>query len=105
MPDGALSTGGGGGLEDALAVLRAAYAADLPDLVRALEALLDEAAARPEATARARQAAHRIRGTAGSYGFAAVGEIAGGIEDALDEGRPVPPDLRRALVALASEPR
>ena len=98
MPDGALS---GGGIESALAALRAAYAADLPGLLRDLGAALDEAAEHPEAAATACRQAHRIRGTAGSHGFGEVSAIAGEIEDALDEGRPVPPELRRALAALA----
>jgi chemotaxis protein histidine kinase CheA len=97
-----LSAGNAGtaGLEEAFAALREAYAVDLPGLLRDLEASLDEAAVHPDAAARAARQAHRIRGTAGSYGFAEVTEITGQIEDAIDEGRPVAPELRRALAAL-----
>ncbi len=73
-------------LRRALAEVRAEYAAELPALVEALAVLVVEAAGRPEAVGVARSAAHRLRGTAGSYGFAALGEAAGRIEDALDEG-------------------
>jgi HPt (histidine-containing phosphotransfer) domain-containing protein len=37
----------------------------------------------PRRLERARSLAHRLRGTAGSYGFAAVGAAAGRVEDAM----------------------
>ena len=92
----------GGGVDAALAALRAAYAEALPGLLRDLESQLDQAAAHPEAAVRAARQAHRIRGTAGSHGFGEATEIAGRIEDALDEGLPVAPELRRALAALVA---
>jgi HPt (histidine-containing phosphotransfer) domain-containing protein len=72
-------------LAEALAVLRAEYAAELPGLSRALaervHAALRDVAALPPA----RAAAHRLAGTAGSYGFADVSAAASRIEVALDE--------------------
>jgi HPt (histidine-containing phosphotransfer) domain-containing protein len=85
-------------IQAALDAARAEYAAELPDLVRALLARIEQAAADE-----ARSQAHRLRGTAGSYGFAAVSDVAGRIEDALDAGRAVEPDLLRELAALADQ--
>lgn len=48
------------------------------DLLAALETPADS-----EACARATKLSHRIHGTAGSYGFTAIAEAAGAIEDAL----------------------
>ncbi len=81
------------GTGELLAALRAAYAAELPGLIRHIGALIDAAATDGAALARARVAAHRLRGTAGLYGFVAVGEAAGHLEDALDNdgGGPRPP--------------
>jgi HPt (histidine-containing phosphotransfer) domain-containing protein len=71
----------------ALAAMRDDYLAKLPalgaQLVEAARRGRDDAAARKEATV----TAHRIRGTAGSLGLTAVGEAAGKLEDALEEGR------------------
>jgi HPt (histidine-containing phosphotransfer) domain-containing protein len=89
-------------IEDELRALRAEYAAELPALLGDLRAELD-AARSPEAVARASRKAHRIRGTAGSHGFAEAGAIAGAIEDALDEGRAVPPEALAALAALLAQ--
>jgi HPt (histidine-containing phosphotransfer) domain-containing protein len=88
-------------IDPALRAMRKEYAAALPALVAALAALVEEAAARPEALPEARRAAHRLRGTAGSYGFAALGEAAGRIEDAIDDGAP-DPELRALLPPLAA---
>jgi HPt (histidine-containing phosphotransfer) domain-containing protein len=89
-------------LDAALAALQAEYAGELPGLVQALAALVEAGRTDPEAAARARRAAHRIRGTAGSYGFHAVGEAAGRIEDALEAGEAVGPELVLALRALVA---
>jgi HPt (histidine-containing phosphotransfer) domain-containing protein len=88
-------------VEAALAALQAAYAAQVPAQVRSLLDLLGVAAACPEAAAEARRLAHRLRGTAGTYGFAAVGEACARIEDAFDAGEPVPLRLIDHLAALA----
>jgi chemotaxis protein histidine kinase CheA len=86
---------------EALAAIRVEYAADLPRLVAALAEMVARAGARspePEAArACARAAAHMIRGTAGSYGFHAVGEAAGEVEDALDGAPAVLAERMRAL--------
>jgi chemotaxis protein histidine kinase CheA len=87
-------------IEDELRALRDAYAAELPGLLRELSAELDAARSQPEATARARRKAHRIRGTASTHGFVEAAEIAGAIEDAIDEGRAVPPETLAVLAAL-----
>lgn len=74
---------------DPLAELRADYLAALPAKVAELTAAIGEAhEGAPVATARG--LAHRLRGTAGSYGAAEVGAIAGMIEDTLAalEGKP-----------------
>jgi len=89
---------------DALAALRAEYLAHLPELLAELALLVARGATDVEARERARVAAHRLRGTAGSYGFEAAGELAGRIEDTLDEGAAVPAELLRSLEALVSHP-
>jgi HPt (histidine-containing phosphotransfer) domain-containing protein len=91
-------------LDDTLAALRADYAAELPRLIRDLGALVEAAAIDAAVLQRARDAAHRLRGTAGSYGFVAVGEAAGHVEDALEQGAGGVPELVRALAALAPQP-
>jgi HPt (histidine-containing phosphotransfer) domain-containing protein len=85
-----------------LAALAVEYAAHLPALVQALAARVVEAQAHPAAVPEARRAAHTLRGTAGSYGFAAVGEAAGRIEDALEEMEEGAPrgDLAPLVAAL-----
>jgi HPt (histidine-containing phosphotransfer) domain-containing protein len=88
-------------VDGAFAALCADYAAALPRLSAALAVMIEEAAlplASPTAKAGARAAAHRIRGTAGSYGFHAVGEAAGAVEDALDGDPEVLAARMRAFV-------
>ncbi len=85
------------GMDDALAALQADYAVELPRMVAALGALVVQSHTTPEAAARARVAAHRIRGTAGSFGFPAVGTAAGEVEDAIDEA---PGELLERMRAL-----
>jgi HPt (histidine-containing phosphotransfer) domain-containing protein len=88
--------------EDELRALRDVYAAELPGLLRELLAELDAARSHPEAAARARKKAHRIGGTAGTHGFVEAGRIGLAIEDAIDQGRAVPPELVAALAALVA---
>ncbi len=82
--------------EQALRALSADYARGLPakgrELSEAVRNLrLDPCDRALQAAARTR--AHRLRGTAGSYGFFAVGEAAGAIEDALPDAlAPAAPD-------------
>jgi HPt (histidine-containing phosphotransfer) domain-containing protein len=86
-----------------LADLAAEYAAELPGLLEELAGLLEASAADPAAVPRACAAAHRLRGTAGSYGFTAVGQAAGAVEDALEEGAAAAPAQVRALAALVRQ--
>lgn len=79
---------------DLLAELRAAYRATIPERVEELARFL-ASARRAEAIA----VAHRLRGTAGTYGFLDVGDAAGRIEDALLAGAPMDA-LTDALAAL-----
>jgi CheY-like chemotaxis protein len=71
-------------LSDALADVTKEYAADLSSNLLRLEGRLRSARSRfVEELADIRVAAHRLRGSAGSYGFEEVGEAAGDLEDAL----------------------
>ncbi|WP_256560195.1 response regulator [Myxococcus dinghuensis] len=75
-------------LAASLAALNAEYGARLKDKVAALETLLGEARAGTRgAMEDAYVLAHKMHGTAGSYGFAAVSASAGKLEDALRPGR------------------
>jgi chemotaxis protein histidine kinase CheA len=95
-----LNGGPGDEVDEIFATLCAEYAAELPKLIGELVALVEEASRSPEVIPRARTAAHRLRGTAGSYRFTAVGEAAGRIEDAIDEAPAELPALARELAAL-----
>ena len=63
-----------------LAEARREYAAALPEKVADLRAVLDR-----KAWADARRAAHKLRGSAGTYGFVVLSEAAGALEDLLLE--------------------
>jgi PAS domain-containing protein/HPt (histidine-containing phosphotransfer) domain-containing protein len=71
------------GTEDPFADLRTAYAATLPGQVTELVELLQRAPASPEARTEALWRAHRLHGTAGTYGFAEVSKAAAAVEAAL----------------------
>jgi DNA-binding response OmpR family regulator len=74
------------GLDAVMEQLRDDYRRELPRKLEVLAHAVDlvrELEADPVALAAARSDAHRLRGTAGSYGFIAVGQAAGRIEDAL----------------------
>ena len=103
----------------ALAELREEYRQITPGQLRELGALIEQARrgeAAAEALPQARMLAHRIRGTAGSYGWAPVGEAAGRIEDALlvaverggalrdEEAAAIARDLAEAEAAFAAPP-
>lgn len=81
-------------VERALAELRREYARELPAKVSAIV----EALARND-RATATLLAHRLRGTAGSYGFAEVSAAAATIEAALEASDP-PEAVERACAAL-----
>jgi diguanylate cyclase (GGDEF)-like protein len=76
-------------------VLREEYARELPNKLDELEALIEDARQQREAAAAAASAAHRLRGTAGAYGFNLVGNVAGHIEDLLCEYESSPSQIRR----------
>lgn len=78
--------------ESKLAALRAGYGV-------ALRAKLEEIASRLAEGERdeAKGLAHKVRGTAGSYGYAEVGLLAGRLEDALEAGEDVA-EIAAALV-------
>lgn len=65
-------------VEQMLAQARAQFAASLPAKAAAIEEHLARGA-----WEEARRAAHKLRGSAGTYGFAALGAAAGEIEEAL----------------------
>ncbi|MEZ4382072.1 MAG: Hpt domain-containing protein [Nannocystaceae bacterium] len=92
--------------DDMLAVVRARYARSLGEKAATLAAhawSIIDGVASAEAIEEARRLAHRLRGSAGSYGFPAFGEIAAGIDAALLGGlvSPPPSSLRRAAEILA----
>jgi diguanylate cyclase (GGDEF)-like protein len=71
---------------DLLEALRIEYQAKLPERLDLLEKVVRTWLAKPTHTEphdAARKEAHKLRGTAGSYGFVEVGEAAGRIEDVL----------------------
>jgi HPt (histidine-containing phosphotransfer) domain-containing protein len=72
----------------ALAELREQYARELPPLVVALAATLARLGVDESALADAKGKAHRLRGTAGSYGFHSMSEAAAVLEQALDTPEP-----------------
>jgi len=93
--------------EAALERLREAYREELPSRLGELRASIEDAAGAPddrEAIGVARELAHRLRGTAGSYGFLQVGEESGRIEElllsAMDEGTFAEGRIRAARSAL-----
>jgi diguanylate cyclase (GGDEF)-like protein len=84
-------------LRSRMDVLREEYARELPNKLDELESLIETAKSRPEATGSAASGAHRLRGTAGAYGFKLVGTLAGHIEDLLCEYEASPSHVRRDL--------
>ncbi len=71
---------------DALAALYRDYAKSLPRRVRRIGDALRASRRAPgdaRSLEKARTLAHRLRGTAGSYGFEAVSAAAGRVEDAI----------------------
>jgi HPt (histidine-containing phosphotransfer) domain-containing protein len=65
-------------IEAALAAVRAQFAEALPEKAANVGALLARGAWED-----ARRAAHRLRGSAGTYGFAPLGAVAAAIEELL----------------------
>ena len=92
--------------EAEFAALKAEYAASLPAKVDALDALLQAVTAgAPGALEELRSRSHRLRGSAGSYGFDRVSDAAGRLEDAIKEAlaagaRPSLDQLGRCVMEL-----
>jgi chemotaxis protein histidine kinase CheA len=81
-----IAVDGADAAREALAALRIDYARRLPGRVRQVARALRALRRTPgdaRLLERARALAHRLRGTAGSYGFAAVGAAAGRVEDGI----------------------
>ena len=93
------------GVADRLRELRARFVASLRERLDRLDALVSNAqSGSAEALAEALVAAHRLSGTAGSYGHVEVGEAAAVLEDALRrvaDGTADPAAWDEALAALA----
>jgi len=93
------------------AELRAAYAAKLEGKIKELRSALDAARAERSQREQAGALAHRLRGTAGSYGFRHVSEHAAVIDEALKANGPKAPAsdtwrrIDEAMAALEAEPR
>ncbi len=83
-------------LEILLAAARADFASRLEDKVRELQELSDRGA-----WMEARRAAHKLRGSAGTYGFAKIGAAAAVMEDVLIEAEASPDEDARNRFAVA----
>jgi HPt (histidine-containing phosphotransfer) domain-containing protein len=77
-----------------LAAARSQFAAGLSARMAALDEFVEHGAWQD-----ARRAAHKLRGAAATYGFAAVGECAGAIEEMLLEAGDDPGPEARARIA------
>jgi diguanylate cyclase (GGDEF)-like protein len=89
------------GIESQLQVLRRAYAAALPEKLEELSRALAVARDGTRERQAAKLLAHRLAGTAGSYGFAEVGAAAARIEGALAAGaEPAWGELAQQLAAV-----
>ncbi|MFZ6184233.1 Hpt domain-containing protein [Nannocystis pusilla] len=84
-----------------LAAMRRDYTRQLPSSLAALARAVVAAGSGAAAPADARMLAHRLRGTAGSYGHPAIGELAGRLEQRLAAGDLSPAPLADLLLALA----
>lgn len=80
----------GKAVADALIALKSSFSTALPARLDEIDAALEAARKDPARIAEARNLAHRLRGSAGSFGFAGVGVAVGVIEDLLD-GADSPP--------------
>ena len=73
-------------VEDTLLALRSEYARELPMRLEELSSLFQQLKSQPNnlfMRGEARSHAHKLRGTAASYGFPSIGDAAGKIEDAI----------------------
>jgi diguanylate cyclase (GGDEF)-like protein len=78
-----------------LEALRKQFAAKLPDKLQQLELAVARAQVDGSKVIVARGLAHRLRGSAGSYGYPALGEAAGRLEDLLAQFQGGPAPARR----------
>ena len=91
-----------------IALLRAEYRAVLPDRLAELLAAVVLARTTPSAIGGALAIAHRLAGTAGSYGFHELGDACAAVEDALARAQtnadwgPVDAALASAAATLAT---
>jgi HPt (histidine-containing phosphotransfer) domain-containing protein len=90
-------------IDELLAIARAEYARSLPIKAADLASLVAS-----RAWNQARRAAHKIRGSAGAYGFPELGEAAGTLEDLLLGIRGAPDmmtagRIREKLAAVLAE--
>ena len=86
-----------------LRALRVAYALGLSSKLEGLDealAVLRAAPGEPDAAAQARALAHRLGGTAGSYGFVAVGDAASALEALLSAPQLDEPAIDGAVEVL-----
>ncbi len=77
-----------------LAELRRAFGKKLPERVEELRRAIQEVKQDLSALDKARMLAHRLRGSAGSYGYATVGELVGLVEDLLVDAQEMSPPRR-----------
>ncbi|AKT43717.1 Hpt domain-containing protein [Chondromyces crocatus] len=93
----------------ALEEMRSEYRAVVPQQLDEIAVHLAQArsggdeASVAEALTQMRRLAHRIRGTAGSFGWVSLSQAAGAIEDALEEGAVSLPDETTLHLAAALE--
>ena len=80
-----------------LEALQAGFTAKLPQKLDELEAAIVFAKIDREGIAAARGLAHRLRGSAGSYGHAELGETVGSVEDLLAKAQADPSSIRPFL--------
>jgi HPt (histidine-containing phosphotransfer) domain-containing protein len=83
-------------IETLLAAARADFASRLDDKVRELQDLASRGA-----WAEARRAAHKLRGSAATYGFAKIGVAAATMEDILIDAATSPNDEAKTRFASA----
>jgi HPt (histidine-containing phosphotransfer) domain-containing protein len=84
-------------LQKVLATLRTDYAKQLPPKLIDLSKATQNAIADPNTKEYARSLAHKLRGTAGSYGFHALSAAAGVLEDLLRSATFSSEEVSRAL--------
>ncbi|WP_044238433.1 Hpt domain-containing protein [Chondromyces apiculatus] len=91
-------------IQAALAEMRVEYRAQLPgylDEISTCIARVQRGEGDADDLARARLLAHRIRGTAGSYGWSALSQALGRVEDTLEAGDAAPAGEMLAQLAAA----